>query len=262
MDRDTFAVILTELGLSRENTDYVGQILRGEKVPGSYIFADFSISSVYRDIELPGASKIDRERDLIVNYKVLLDAQNEQTGLILCSFCEATLTKKYGRPWFHGSVKGSNRIKKQLCDKHADRHHFKPGTEKQFKKRKRPENHSQLPFKKVATTNGLTEVANAVINFVCTAGIPIQIVNEPSFANMLAVVADNKAHQVKQVLETIGLLQHYFRKVLSFWKFLDIYWPIRNSGQSLFYGLISEILGVIWHAIWPISTLSIYICMK
>ena len=129
---------------------------------------------VYRDIELPGASKIDRERELTVNYKVLLDGQNEPTGLILCSFCEITLIKKYGRPWFHGAVKGSNKIKKQLCDKHADRHHFKPGTEKQFKKRKRPENQSEPPAKKSVTNNGLLEVRNSVMNFVYTAGIPVQ----------------------------------------------------------------------------------------
>ena len=129
---------------------------------------------VYKDIELPGATKIDRERDLIVNYKVLLDQQSEPTGLILCSFCEATLFKKYGRPWFHGAVKGSNRIKKQLCDKHAERHHFKPGTEKLFKKRKRPENQSNHPFKKIATNIGFSEVRNAVVNFLCTAGLPLQ----------------------------------------------------------------------------------------
>ena len=41
MDRDTFAVIVAELGLNRENTEYVGQILRGEKSPGRLNIVDF-----------------------------------------------------------------------------------------------------------------------------------------------------------------------------------------------------------------------------
>ena len=39
---ETFTeTIVTELGLNRENTEYVGQILRGEKLPGSPEFQTF-----------------------------------------------------------------------------------------------------------------------------------------------------------------------------------------------------------------------------
>ena len=42
---ETFTeTIVTELGLNRENTEYVGQILRGEKLPGSPEFEIFYIT--------------------------------------------------------------------------------------------------------------------------------------------------------------------------------------------------------------------------
>ena len=44
---ETFTeTIVTELGLNRENTEYVGQILRGEKLPGSSKFQIF-LSNFY-----------------------------------------------------------------------------------------------------------------------------------------------------------------------------------------------------------------------
>ena len=135
------------------------------------------IALVYKPVELKGASKIDKERGLEVDYKLLLDENGESTGLILCSFCENFHKQKYGRPWFRASVKGSNSIKKQLCDKHAERHHFKSG--KKTKKRKRSdddENQPRLNFqsKKAITEGGIKQIQDSVIKFICSAGLPLK----------------------------------------------------------------------------------------
>ena len=132
-------------------------------------------------MELKGAAEVDKDRGLEIEYKLLLDENGESTGLILCSFCEEFHLKKYGRPWFRGSVKGSKSIKKQLCDNHAKRHHYKPG--KKAKKRKRSdddENQPKLNFKskKLITEDGKVKIQNSVINFICTAGLPLKEIGQ------------------------------------------------------------------------------------
>ena len=137
-----------------------------------------NIALVYKAVELKGASKIDKERGLEVHYEMLLDEKGEQIGLIKCSHCEDFHKQTwFGRPWFRATVKGSNSIKKQLCDKHAERHHNKSG--KKIKKRKRSDDDESQPklnfqSKKAITEDGIKQIQNSVIKFICSAGLPLK----------------------------------------------------------------------------------------